>query len=254
MVHQAPVLFRGTVLQNVTYGLRIRGMARAERARRAGRALDLVGAGSLARRRTSGLSGGEQHRVALARALVLEPSVLLLDEPTAHADPDSRAAIERVIRSLPGAGTKVIASTHLMDTAYRLCDELVRLESGRVAPARENIIKGAVERTEESLSLFRPAFSGSPLILCPARQGSFSVAVIPMDELIFSREPLSSSARNNLRGRVTGVEQQEGLLRVDVDCGVALSGLITRAASAELAVEKGRDIVVTFKASAVRLF
>ncbi len=289
MVHQQALLFRGTVLQNVGYGLRIRGSGRSEIARRADLALGKVGLAGFGHRRASGLSGGEKQRVALARALVLERPVVLLDEPTANVDPDSRRAVERAIRDLADAGSSVIVTTHLMDTAYRLCDTLVRLEAGRLCENTENILKGQVESTDEQFTRFRavggagvvdrgaggvergaggagqvagaldrgaaeahPARSAT--LLCPARQGNFQVAVLPMDEIILSRQPLDSSARNTLRGRVTAIEPMGVALRVSVDCGIALQSLITGASAAELDLKPGGDIIATFKASSVRLY
>jgi len=138
-----------------------------------------------------------------------------------------------------------------------LCDTLLRMEAGRVVEPEENILRGAVERTDEQFTRFRavdaPGEAGAQ-ILCPARQGQFRVAVVPMNELILSRTPLDSSARNRLRGTVTEVERIAGLLRVSVDCGVILKALVTPAAAAEIGVAAGRDLVVTFKASAVRLY
>ena len=251
MLHQAPLLFRGTVLQNVAFGLKIRGVPRDERNRRSADALSGVGLAGLERRRVSTLSGGERQRVALARALVLAPKVLLLDEPTASVDPDSRVCVEKAIREASASGSTVIMSTHSMELAYRLCDRLVRLEAGRIIAPNENMLKGTVEGTDEMFTWFR---TGSVLLRCPARTGNFVVAVVSFDELILSREPLHSSARNQLSGRVTLIEPVEHLLRVTVDCGIALHALVTPAAVREIGVETGRDCVVTFKASAVRLF
>jgi tungstate transport system ATP-binding protein len=257
MVHQLPLLFRGTVAQNVGYGLRIRGVPRDEISDRVAGALEAVGLPGFAPRRATALSGGEMQRVCLARALALASGVLLLDEPTANVDPDSRSVVERVVRDRARAGVSVVMSTHAMETAYRLCDTLLRLEAGRVVEPEENILKGAVERTDEQFTQFRAVDApGAPgaLLICPARQGQFRVAVVPMNELILSRTPLDSSARNRLRGRVTAVERIAGLLRVSVDCGVVLKSLVTPSAAVELGIAVGRDLVVTFKASAVRLY
>jgi tungstate transport system ATP-binding protein len=251
MLHQSPLLFRGSVYQNVSYGLRIRGVPREETLTRCSHALDRVGLKGLERRRASGLSGGEKQRVALARALVLAPKVLLLDEPTANVDPDSRLLVESIVREAALQGTTTIMSTHSMELAYRLCDSLVRMEGGRVVPSTENILKGRVESTDEQFTFFR---TGDAVLRCPSRDGEFRVAVLPLDELILSRAPLASSARNQMRGRVTRIEPEDRLLRVTLQCGVELRALITTAAAAEIGVETGRDCVVTFKASAVRLY
>jgi len=108
-VHQKPYLFRGTVLSNVTYGLRARGEHRAAAAKVALDWLDRFGIGELASRRTDNLSGGEARRVALARAVVLAPRLLLLDEPLSDMDAEGIAAVGRVLAELPEM-TVVIAS------------------------------------------------------------------------------------------------------------------------------------------------
>jgi len=251
LVHQAPILFRGTVMQNLLFGLSLRRVPRPEAVRRASAALARVGLRGFGHRQAASLSGGEKQRVAIARGFVLEPKVLLLDEPTANVDPDSRALVEAVVREQAAAGATILLSTHTLELAYRLCDRLLHLENGRIVPGRENIFKGAVSGTDESFTRFR---TGSVELLCPARQGDFSVAVLHLDDVILSHAPLGSSARNQLRGMVTSIEVEEGLLRVSVDCGAPVLTLVTRAAAAELGVERGMQCVVTFKASAVRLF
>jgi len=250
LVHQSPLLFRGTVGLNVGYGPRIRGASRAEAAARASEALRRVGLAGFERRRASALSGGEEQRVALARALAVSPKVLLLDEPTANVDEESRRGIEAIIRDVSAAGTTVIMSTHNMEIAYRLCDRLLRLDDGVPAEVEENILKGRIEEIDDQFAYFR---AGDAVIRCPARQGDFVVAVLPSDELILSRLPLDSSARNQLNGVVTEIRPRGNLMLAVVDCGVPLKALITRQAAAQIGVAPGAACVVTFKASAVRL-
>lgn len=251
MVHQAPLLFRGSVRHNVSYGLRIRGVPGPETAHRVAASLSRVGLPGFERRRTGGLSGGEMQRIAIARALALEPRVLLLDEPTASVDHASRLLVEEIIRALSSAGATVIVTTHNRELAYRLCDNLLVLSGGTVVPGQENILRGSVERTDEHFTHFR---SGGLLLRSPARQGDFTVAVLPLEDVILSREPLSSSARNQLPGRISSIQPQGSLLRVTVDCGPAIQSLITESAAEELGMETGRECMVTFKASAVRLY
>ncbi|MGO9308435.1 MAG: ATP-binding cassette domain-containing protein [Spirochaetia bacterium] len=251
LVHQSPLLFRGTVGLNVGYGPRIRGMRRAKAAALAAATLRRVGLPGFERRRASALSGGEAQRVALARALALSPRVLLLDEPTANVDEQSRREIEAIVREVSASGTTVIMSTHNMELAYRVCSRLVRLDAGVPQEAQENILKGRIERIDERFAYFR---TGEALLRCPARQGDFSVAVVAFDELILSRTPLDSSARNQLTGVVTGIRQAGSLLTAVIDCGISLQALITAEAAAEIGVAPGAACVVTFKTSAVRLY
>ncbi len=251
MVHQSPLLFRGSIGHNVGYGLRIRGVPAHEVSQRTKDALAEVGLPGFEGRRAGRLSGGEVQRVAMARALVLRPKVLMLDEPTANVDPASRLVVETIVRQTVSAGGSVIMSTHTMELAYRLCDSLLRMSEGKVLPFAENIFRGSVERTDEHFTHFR---SGQTVLLCPARQGDFSVAVLPLDDVIISRVPLSSSARNQLRGRVSRVQPEGALLRITVDCGLPIQAVITPPAAEELGMETGREYVVAFKASAVRLY
>jgi tungstate transport system ATP-binding protein len=132
-VSQDAYLFSGSVERNLAYGLGLRGMARAQRRRRAAAALERVGLAGFAGRPARGLSRGETQRVALARALALEPAALLLDEPFANLDPASAEVFERVIGGLPEEGTTVILVTHGAEQARRLARRLITLLGGRVA-------------------------------------------------------------------------------------------------------------------------
>ena len=132
MVFQRPVLLRRSALANVTYALELARVPRAERERLAVEALESVGLLPLASRPARTLSGGEQQRLALARAWALHPEVLFLDEPTASLDPSSTREIERVIQAFDAAGTKIIMATHNLGQARRLGDEVLFLHQGRL--------------------------------------------------------------------------------------------------------------------------
>jgi tungstate transport system ATP-binding protein len=132
MVFQRPVLLRRAALANVTHALRSRGMAWRERQERAQQALAAAGLAALARTPARLLSGGEQQRLAMARALSLEPDVLFLDEPAANLDPASTLAIERLIQQAHARGTKIVLVTHAVGEARRLADEVVFLHRGRI--------------------------------------------------------------------------------------------------------------------------
>jgi tungstate transport system ATP-binding protein len=131
MVFQRPVMLRRSALANVAYALEVTGAARPERG--AIEALEEVGLAHVAHRPARVLSGGEQQRLALARAWALHPEVLFLDEPTANLDPGATREIETVIKAFDAAGTKIVMSTHSLGQARRLGDEVIFLHQGRVA-------------------------------------------------------------------------------------------------------------------------
>ncbi len=132
MVFQRPVMLRRSALANVAYGLKLAGIARGERQAQALAALQGVGLTELAGRAARVLSGGEQQRLALARAWALRPEVLFLDEPTANLDPGASAEVERIIHAIHGAGTKIVMTTHNLGQARRLGDEILFLHQGRL--------------------------------------------------------------------------------------------------------------------------
>jgi tungstate transport system ATP-binding protein len=132
MVFQRPVLLRRSAFANVTYALKLARVPRAEREALAREALDSVGLRHLEHRPARVLSGGEQQRLALARAWALHPEVLFLDEPTASLDPGAVREIEAVIRAFDAAGTKIVMATHNLGQARRLGDEVLFLSGGRV--------------------------------------------------------------------------------------------------------------------------
>jgi tungstate transport system ATP-binding protein len=132
MVFQRPVLLRRSAQANVSYALKIAGIAEPQRAAQARQALESVGLAHLAHRPARVLSGGEQQRLALARAWALNPEVLFLDEPTASLDPSATREIETVIRAFDAAGTKIVMATHNLGQARRLGDEILFLDRGRL--------------------------------------------------------------------------------------------------------------------------
>ncbi|MBU8542890.1 MULTISPECIES: ATP-binding cassette domain-containing protein [Roseomonadaceae] len=138
MVFQRPVLLRRSVLANLRYPLALAGLDRAEQDRRAAEALALVGLAPLADRPARKLSGGEQQRLALARAAALRPEVLFLDEPCASLDPAATRAVEETLQALAARGTKLVMATHDLAQARRLAGDVAFLHRGRLlehAPA-----------------------------------------------------------------------------------------------------------------------
>ncbi len=166
MVFQKPVLLRRSVAANISYALAAHGVPRRGRGARVRQLLDQ---GNLIERgyqpaRT--LSGGEQQRLALVRALAAEPAILFLDEPTSSLDPAACHDIEELINHAARTGTKIIMVTHDLGLAQRLADEIVFVHLGQVAEQRP--AKSFFRRPR---SAHARAFLASKLVLKPAAGG-----------------------------------------------------------------------------------
>lgn len=132
LLHQSPYLFHGTVFDNVSFGLSVRGIRGTEAQQAAANALELVRLSGFGNRKIDQLSGGEAQRVAMARALVIRPELLLLDEPLANMDKESACVLENVIAALPGNGTTVVMSSHDPLQHERIPCELIALHDGKL--------------------------------------------------------------------------------------------------------------------------
>jgi len=132
-VFQKPVMLRRSAIDNVRYALKAADVPRAERDRRAAEALAQAGLERLADAPARVLSGGEQQRLAIARALAIRPEILLLDEPTANLDPAATLAIETLVQAAHRAGTTIAFVTHDLGQARRLANDIVFVHHGRIA-------------------------------------------------------------------------------------------------------------------------
>jgi tungstate transport system ATP-binding protein len=155
MVFQKPVLLRRSVAANIDFVLHHRTGSKAERRARCDELLTRVGLASQSEQPARLLSGGEQQRLALARALATRPKVLLLDEPTASLDPASVQMIEQIVLTASGEQTKVIFVTHDVGQARRLADDVAFLHHGQLVehrPAAEFFAKPSSEAANAYLA------------------------------------------------------------------------------------------------------
>lgn len=242
-IHQEPYLLKGSVLKNMK-------MSSASPEAVKG-ALETVGLAGFEKRDAKKISGGEQKRLALARAFAASPSIYLLDEPTANVDRESIASLERAMRGIVAAGGTILVATHHSSFGYRIADSMFSLEDGRLEESHENILRGSVEKLDENLLYFK---AGDTLLRCPCIAGDFTTAVIGYTDIILSNRAMESSAQNCLEGTVTDVVPNAGGVYVRIDCGFPLSSKITVSSVEKLRIERGKTIFAHFKAVAVRLY
>lgn len=194
LLMQHVYLFRSTVFENVASGLRFRGVAREALEERVTRMLDKVGLEAFAHRPAHSLSGGEAQRAGLARALVTEPDVLLLDEPTASVDAAHGRQIEAILReTCRQRSMTVVLSTHQYDQAHRIADEVLIMRDGRLIEARpENVFKGRID--ESARGPVVRLDGGVELRTDASTRGEALVAISPREIRLFPAPNRSAGA------------------------------------------------------------
>jgi molybdopterin-binding protein len=282
-VFQRPYLFEGTVADNLEYGLHGAGMTRKVRRERITALAEAFGLGELLDARVHSLSGGETQRVALVRALVIHPDVLLLDEPTANLDvPVKRRFRDDLVRNVRAHAHSVLIITHDASDAFGIADRIAVMENGRIvqqgAPdellanpetsfvasfsGAELLLNGTVKAVAEDLVHVALLEGGAIWAALPRmrawsiqRGASVHVAYRPEDVVLSSIESTTElSARNQFRLRVESLSGTGGLIRLRLQGQPALSALITRTSCESLGLRPGREVIAHLKAAALRAF
>lgn len=258
MIFQSPLFLKGDVYTNIAYGLRLRGTPDDIIKEKVDEGLDRVRLPSYSGRDARKLSGGEQQRVALARALVLDPEVLLLDEPTSNLDSVNARVVSAVIEE-EAEGRTVVVSTHDLDLIRRLTTRTVHMDVGRVTEVGAPTEIVSITRLTENLftgtstmvdGVAQVAVGDTVIRVAAERTGRVTIHVKPED-IIVSEERISTSARNQFRGTVVGVEDHDGTVVLRVDAGQVFAVHVTRSSFREMGLNLGKEVYISFKATAV---
>ena len=274
-VMQQPLLCRMSVRRNVALGLRFRGLPKAETDLRVGAWLKRLSISHLGDRPASKLSGGEAQRTSLARAMVLSPDVLFLDEPFAALDaPTRQSQLQEFQAVLVDSGVTAIFATHDRGEALGLGDRVAVLTRGRVAQigSAETVFSRPeqveVVRFVGFETLFPGCVTGRTDGLVQVDCGEIRleaegdcevgeevyVAVRPEEiHLLDNGSTAESNARNVVSGRVTNIMPAETHYRVEIDCGARVVAVVSRARFRELAIKVGCPVHATFVARAAHL-
>jgi tungstate transport system ATP-binding protein len=272
-VQQRPLVFTMNVYDNIACGLKWRHIKSSVVKQRTEEALELVGMTSYKNRTAKTLSGGETQRVAIARALVTEPEILFLDEPTANMDPVSTAKIEEVLTHIINERkTTIIMTTHNMSQGQRMASRLGVLINGELLQTGsvndifnqpqnrevaefvgvENILKGVVEQKDNEIT--RIAINDERITtISHFTVGEAVYVLIRPENIVFSSSSEAGSARNVFKCKVIKINTIGSLVRIEVDCGFPLLGIITTQAAQELNISIGKDIYASFKAIAINV-
>lgn len=253
LVNQDSFLFHSTVYNNIAYGLKIRSIPSKVQKSRIRSALNIVGLSGFKDRKADQLSGGEAQRVVIARALVIKPEVLFLDEPTANIDQKHIDVVERIIKKIKKEiKTTVIFTTHDLSQAYRLADEVISLLDGKIIKqVPENLLRGEIIE-EDGLKRFK-TMGNIKFAIVSEKVGPAYISIDPRD-IILSYEQFQSSARNSFLGKITKIIEQNHLVKLEIDIGIPLLVVITRESFFKMNLNLGSKVYLTFKASAVKLY
>jgi tungstate transport system ATP-binding protein len=278
-IHQKPQVFNLSVYDNVACGLRWRGEKKNRVAEKVDHILEMVGLQGYKNRSARTLSGGEAQMVALARSLVLEPEVLLLDEPTANLDPVSTDNIEQLISHVATQrNTTMIMATHAMSQGQQLADRIGVLLNGRLVQTgnaveifhspkneevahfvgMENIIEGIISESNEGIVTVNIDGNGLQAVSdCPVGK-EVCACIRPEDITLliadsYQQKVVRSSARNSFQGKVSRVTTTGPLSRVEIDCSFRLVALVTKMSAEELDLQVGSEVYATFKATGVHI-
>lgn len=156
LLFQTPAIFNTSVFDNVAYGLKVRGIDRRTMEKKVSDALNIVGLSGMEKQKARTLSGGEAQRMAFARAIVYEPEILLLDEPTANLDPANVAKIEEIIKQIRNdIGATIVIATHNIPQVKRIADRVGILLNGELIEV--NSIEGifTAPKDERSAAFFK---------------------------------------------------------------------------------------------------
>jgi tungstate transport system ATP-binding protein len=231
MLEQHPILFSTTVYRNLEFGLKIRKIPPERRRRAIAEALDLVGMNGFVQQAAHKLSGGETQRIALARALVLEPEVLLCDEPTANVDQENQRAVVEILRRInEEKNITLIFSTHGRFQAFSLAQRTVHLDHGCLTiRGRDNLFRARAIRTEKNNCVYE-LHPGVRLALAidPPKPAGQSIRVF-LDPEKIRMGPLGEKSRmeNHFQGRVIRTTQENDRVSLDIDIGIFLNLLIS---------------------------
>jgi len=270
LLFQDTAVMSGSVYDNVSYGLKIRGMSKEEINERVSFALEEMGISGYEQRNAKNLSGGEKQRMAFARATVFNPDLLILDEPTANLDPKNIGVVEELIKKITENNTTIIMSTHRFEEAISLADRIAVIQNGEIlqvgTPAEifrkpkskqvaqfvglENLFEG-VSKIKEEISEI--CVNGIKIYAADQKEGKVRLIVHP-ESVIVSREKLVSSARNSFKGKITETSDKGVLVKVVVDVGIPIIALVTRRSCEELNLNINSEVYVSFKASDVHVF
>jgi molybdopterin-binding protein len=272
MVYQDYTLFPFlTVEENIGFGLKSRKLEKSAITRKVNELTSLLGIEHLGHRYPGTLSGGEQQKVAIARAIAIKPRILLLDEPLSALDSRTRDYLREELKRVKREfGITMVHVTHDQTEALVLAERIAVIMHGQVMQVGtpyeifskpqteeladfvgiENILRGVVQRTENGVAEIEVEIHGKIRAVSEIHEGAVKVFIRPED-ILLCKSKSECSARNVMGGRITDLQDIGALTRVTLDTN--LVSLITKQSRADLKLQQGDPIYATFKATSAHV-
>ena len=271
MVFQKTIIFNTTVYKNVAYGLKLKMYSKQEIDRRVRDCLRIVGLQGYEDRNAKYVSGGEQQRVSIARALALEPELLLLDEPTANLDPKNISIIQNIIALFNKEGdSKIVLATHNLFQAEQLAKRIYLLANGEIirSGTPEDIFKKPDSATLASFIKYENVFTGVSTVLADGtaritveklqleaitdKSGKVTVFIKPED-IVISPNPFTSSIRNMYKGKIIEIIDLGPTIKLKIDTNIIFAAIITKRSFRQMKLNLGSEVYTGFKATSIEI-
>jgi len=247
MVDQSPLLFTGTVADNVEFGLKMRKIPAPERKKRVIEALGQVGMEQFVQAEAHRLSGGETKRVALARALAIRPKVLLCDEPTANIDSENQKIILDILAGINRQEkTSIIFSTHYHSLEQQLAHSCLHLQHGHISESQgDNVFQAELIERAEERSFYRLADRMNISLPNQAVPDALVInLIIDQEKILFVRENGCNQTGSLVEGRVLHTGEDRERIRVDIDTGIPLHFFLSHDAYRQICLLVGQRIAI----------
>jgi len=259
-----------TVKDNIAFGLEMHKAPQMEIERKVEDTMNLIGISHLKERHPSTLSGGEQQRVSLARALAPNPKILLLDEPLGALDPRTQRFLREELKRIHKTqNVTTIHVTHDQTEALILADRIGVIMNGEIVQVGsshelfnrpineriaefvgvENVLKGTIKSNKDGLALI-DVDNREVCTLTGIKDGKVDVFIRP-ENIVLSKNPLRSSARNVFKNRIAKITNLGPILNVELDNGLEI--FITKQSAEEMSLKQGVKVYASFKATATHV-
>ncbi|MDY6966282.1 MAG: tungstate ABC transporter ATP-binding protein WtpC [Halobacteriota archaeon] len=261
-----------TVRENIEFGLRVKKVAKEEIERQSESMMDLLGIAHLKDRHPNTLSGGEQQKTAIARALILKPKILLLDEPLSALDARTKAVMQEELRLIhKNSDITIVHVTHDQTEAMILAGKIGVMMGGRIVQTGtvreifnrpkdreiadfvgvENVLDGVVKGDEYGVAIIDVGhFEICSVSSVSSERGKVHVFIRPED-IVLSKKSQKTSARNNIKSKIAKVTNLGAIAKIELDCG--LIAFTTKRSVEDIGLDEGEDVYASFKATAVHV-